>query len=69
MLSVLLFSSREVKPPLSRVTDSSPGVMCFPAEIEKKRRTFEEAGPVDYCYYTAGHLVFFNSTSTTQLFF
>lgn len=32
VLSVLLFSSREVKPPLSRVTDSSPVVVCLPAE-------------------------------------
>lgn len=36
VLSVLLFSSRAVKPPLSRVTDSSPVVVCLPAEKEKK---------------------------------
>lgn len=43
VLSVLLFSSRDVKPPLSRVTDSSPGVMCFPAWKEKREKEIQQS--------------------------
>lgn len=57
VLSVLLFSSRAAKPPLSSVTDSSPAVMCLPAE---KNNT--------YTFVAAAHVFIFLASSIYSLY-